>query len=415
METRASLWHHPGFLRLWAGQTVSSFGTMFGALMLTALVYLDATPGQMGLLAMAQGVPVLLFTLFAGVWIDRVRRRPIMIAADLGRAVLLLTIPVAAVFDALYLEQLYAVAFLVSALGLGFDIAYRSFLPSLVEREDLVEGNSKLSASESIAEVASPAAGGAVVQVAGGPIAVVVDALTFVWSAACVWSIKAPEPPPPRAEGRSVFADVLEGLGIVWRDRVLRAMTGAAATSRFFGGFWQALYAVFLIRELGFSPFLMGVTVGAGGIGSLAGALLAGRMTKRFGYGGSIITSKLAMILLGPLIPLAGGPMELAFAIIVLAQLLSDPFWATYEIATTSLRQEIAPGRALGRVNSTLHVVQAGLEPVGALVAGLLAEVIGVREALWVAVAGGSLAIVWLLASPIRGLTAPTEASGPAA
>ena len=410
------LTRNPDFLRLWAGQTISAFGSMFGALSLTALVFLHASAAQMGLLAMAGGVPALLFALFAGVWVDRLHRRPIMIAADLGRAVLLLTVPAAALADSLYIEHLYAVAFLVGFLALGFDVAYRSYLPSVVEREELLEGNSKLSATESIAEAASPAIGGWIVQAASGPVAVVVDAMTFLSSAVCIGAIRRKEPPPERSADSGVLKELREGLALVRHDRVLRALVGAAGTFRFFGGFFEALYAVFLIRTLDFSPLLMGITIGAGGIGSFGGALVTGVLTRRLGYGPSILVSRVAIDVFALLIPLAGGPKEVAFAMIFVAQLCGDPFWATYEIATTSLRQSIAPERALGRVNSTMHVVQAGLQPVGALVAGILAEVIGVRETLWVAVGGGFLGIGWLLASPVprlRGAPVVTEPAPP--
>ncbi len=411
MASRAGLSRNPDFLKLWTGQTVSAFGSMLGALGLTALVYLDASPGEMGLLAMAQGLPVLLFALFAGVWIDRLRRRPIMIAADIGRAALLVTVPVAAVFDALMMWQLYAVAFGAGTLELAFNLAYRSYLPSLVDREALLDGNAKLSASESVAEVAAPAAGGAIVQALGGPAAALVDALTFLWSAAFVGLIGTREDAPPRDGEEPVLSAIREGLGIVWRDRILRALTAASGTFRFFGGFFAALYGIFLIRDLGFSPLLMGITVGAGGIGSLAGSMLAGRMNRGLGYGPSLLASRLILGGFSLLIPLAGGPKELAFAMIVIAQVCGDPFWTTYEISSLSLRQEIAPQKALGRVNSTMQIVEAGLQPVGSLVAGVLAEVIGVRETLLLAVAGGLLGTLWLVASPIPRLRGAPAAS----
>jgi predicted MFS family arabinose efflux permease len=358
----------------------------------------------MGLLAAAQGLPVLLFSVSAGVWVDRIRRRPLMIACDLGRAVLLLTVPAAAVFDGLAMGQLYAVAFGVGLLETGFELAYRSYLPALVGREEIMAANSRLAASESVAESASPALGGAVVQVASGPAAVFVDALTFIWSATLFALIRRPEPEPVRSDGRTMLADAAEGLALVWRERVLRALTAAAATSRFFGGFYAALYGVFLIQTLGFSPLAMGITVGAGGLGSLAGAALAEPMSRRFGLGPSLIVSKLALAVASLPLVLAGGPTELAFAMIFAAQLMGDPFWTTYEVGSLTLRQSITPERFLGRVNSALHIVQSGLQPVGALAAGLLAEAIGVRETLYVAVAGGTLSVLWLVASPVRDL-----------
>jgi len=387
------------FAKLWAGQTVSAFGSMFGALSLTALVYLHASPVQLGLLAMAQGLPVPIFALSAGVWVDRLPLRPILIAADVGRAAALLTVPAVALFGTLHIEQLYAVAFVFGMLEVVFDIAYRSYLPALVPHDELLDANAKLSASESVAEIGAPAVGGAVVQAAGGPGAVFIDAITFLWSAACVGLIRRNDRRTVRIEQPNMLAEVAEGVRAVWNDRILRALAGAGGTGRFFGGFYQGLYALFLIRTLGFSPLIVGITVGAGGIGSLGGSLLAGRMTRRFGVGRTLLMSKLVPF--GILIPLAGGPAELAFAMVVAAQLFGDPFWATYEITSTSLRQSITPERLLGRVTSSMVLVQAGLLPVGALAGGLLAQSIGVRETFWLAEIGGVLAAAWLFFSPI--------------
>jgi predicted MFS family arabinose efflux permease len=402
MHTRfRGLWRHPGFVKLWAGQTVSAFGSMFGALSLTALIYLEASPAQLGLLAAAQGLPVLLFALHAGVWTDRLPLRPLLIAADVGRFAVLLTVPLAALFDVLRIEQLYAVAFVFGLLELTFEIAYRSYLPRLVAPEQVLEGNAKLSASESVAEIGSPAIGGALVQSTSGPSAVFIDALTFLWSAVCLSFIKQSERRGERGHnGRSAVRDAIDGIRALWNDRVLRALAATSATSRFFGGFWQALYALFLIETLDFSPLMLGLTIGAGGIGSLAGAWLVGPMTRRFGVGATLIIARLVPI--GALIPLAGGPTELAFAMIVVGQLFGDPFWSVFEITSMSVRQSVTPEWLLGRVNSGFYILHAGLLPLGALLAGLLAEQVGARWSLWIAEIGGLVSAGWLIVSPVR-------------
>ena len=395
---------NPDFLKLWTAQTVSYFGSMFGALGLTALVFLDATPGQMGVLAMAQGLPVLLFALLAGVYIDRLPRRPVLIAADIGRFAVLLTIPAAAALDALDMRQLYAVAFVVGTLQLAFSIAYRSYLPALVSRQHLLTANARLAATESVAESGSPALGGFVVQVAGAPVAVLLDSLTFLWSGLLVAAIRRPEPPRGQAQ-RSVAAEAREGISAVRRSAMLRALTGAKGTSSFFGSFIGALYGVFLINELGLSPLAMGITIGAGGIGSVFGSWLIGPLSKRIGFGLTMLVSSGGFY--AWLIPLAGGPKELAFAMIVVAQLCGDPFWTMYEIGAVSLRQAVTSDEMLGRVSSTMHLVEAGVAPIGALTAGLLAEAIGVRETLAIAAAGVSSAALWILFSPIPRLKTP--------
>jgi predicted MFS family arabinose efflux permease len=404
MTTPVAIGRNPDFLKLWTAQTVSYFGSMFGALGLTALVFLDATPGQMGVLAMAQGLPVLLFALIAGVYVDRLPRRPVLIVADIGRFAVLLTVPMAAAFDGLRIEQLYVVAFAVGALELAFNVAYRSYLPVLVTREQLLAANARLAASESVAETGSPAFGGFVVQATSGPVAVLLDALTFLASAVFVAAIRRPEHPSPGAR-RTVAAEAREGISAVRGSPILRGLTGAKGTSSFFGSFIGALYGVFLINELGFSPLAMGITIGAGGLGSVFGAWFIGPLSRRVGFGPTLLISSGGFY--AWLIPAAGGPQELAFAMIVAAQVCGDPFWTMYEIGAVSLRQAVTPDEMLGRVSSTMHLVEAGLAPIGALTAGLLAEAIGVRETLAIAAAGVSSAALWVLFSPIPRLREP--------
>src|SRR5262249_23335746 len=196
------LWSHHDFMRLWAGQTVSQLGSTVTreALPYTAILALGATPIQMGLLGAAGAAPLLLLGLLAGVWVDRLRRRPVMIAADLGRAVLLLSVPGAYLLGLLRIEQLYVVAALVGVLSVFFDVAYQAFLPSLVQREQIFEGNSKLGMSGSVAEIAGPPLGGTLVQLVGGPVTILLDALSFVFSARSLLRIRAPEPAPAAPE-----------------------------------------------------------------------------------------------------------------------------------------------------------------------------------------------------------------------
>ena len=392
------------FVRLWAGQGVSAFGSMFGALALTALLYLHATPAQLGLLAMAQGLPALLFALPAGVLVDRLRRRPILIAADLGRFAILLTVPVAAALNELHMSQLYAVAFAAGALEVWFRLAYRSYLPELVSNNEVLEANARLSGTESVAEVASPAAGGLIAQLAGGPVAVLVDAVTFLASGISLAVIRAPEATPARPATTSMRAEITEGLHTLWHNPSLRALAASGASFEFFGGFIGALYGVYLLRTLHFSPFVMGLTIGAGGIGSIGGAMLTGRFTRMLGFGRAIIVTRLLHDLFTFLIPLAGGPKLLALAMIVVAQVGGDPFWTSHDIATMSLRQTLVPQRLLGRVGAAMHLLQAGALPLGTLVAGVLAEALGVRTTLFIASAGMSAGIVFLIASPVPGM-----------
>jgi Major Facilitator Superfamily len=339
--------------------------------------------------------------------------------SDVGRTVCLVSVPLAAGLGVLSMEQLYAVAFLAGALDVAFRVAYRSYLPAVVSRQELMEGNAKLSASESVMEVAAPAAGGALVQASGGPAAVLVDALTFLISATFLSRMKGPELRHEPKPSQSVIGEISEGLTRLWRDRVLRALAGSSGTLGFFGGFFHALYFVFLIDSLQFSPLAAGITVGAGGIGSLAGAMLAERLARRLRLGRALLLTRSANALCTFLIPLAAGPPELAFAMILFAQLAGDALWTAHDVSAVSLRQTVVPQRVLGRVTAGGHVLEYGLLPIGALLGGLLAEVIGIRQALLVAAAGMTLGLGWLVWSPIPGLRgldleAPTaDATGP--
>jgi predicted MFS family arabinose efflux permease len=397
---KASLWRNRDFTRLWGATSISHVGSMLGALSLTALITLDASAAEMGALAAATGLPVLLLSLVAGVWIDRLSRLRLMVAADLGRFVLLLTVPLAWALDSLRIEQLYAVAFLTSSLEVVFNLSYRSALPSIVGRGDLVDANSKLQMSESVAESGAPALGGALVQAVSGPFAVFCDALTFLASGALVQSVRRADVATVSGEG-SLLDDALDGLGAVFRQPILRAFAGVAATMSLSGGFFAALYGVWVIQELGFSPLAYGVLVGAGGVGSFLGAAVVGPVAHRFGLGPSMTFARLISGLLALLTPLAGGPDWLAFAMLFCHQFFGDGLWVVYEIDATSLRQAVTPDQQLGRVNSAFLLLGEGLHPLSAIVAGILAVAIGVQWALLLGAIGMCAAVLWLLASPV--------------
>ena len=400
-----SLWSHRNFMYLWLGQTVSEFGTTMGALGLTALLLLDASAAQMGILATAGMVPVLLVGLQAGVWVDRMHRRPILIVADLLRAVLLLSVPIAAVFQMLWIEQLYVVAFGVGLLSVLFQVAHQSIVPALVGRDQIVEGNAKLSVSSHVAEVSGPAFGGVLVQWFSAPVVLIVDALSFVWSALLIGRIKVAEPPPPpHAERRTMRVEVMEGLRIVVGNPLLRATIGSSALMDFFGSFYAALYGVYVLRTLGLSPAWLGIAVGAGGAGALIGAFLAEPVSRRWGPRGALIGSTAIMALVAPLTPLANGSAWQMIVMLVLAQFLGDMGRTVRVVGEMSLRQSVTPDRLMGRTHATVHWLVGGVATVGMLVGGFLGEQIGVRPSLWVASLGGLLAVLWLVWSPVRSL-----------
>lgn len=408
----SGLWRERNFLTLWTGQTISQFGSQIGAgaLRYTAILALGVTPVQLSLLAAAQIVPALLLGLLVGVWVDRRRRRPLLIAADVGRGLLLLSVPLAALLGLLRVEQLYLVAALVGALSIVFDVAYHSFLLQLVRREQLVEGNSKLGVSDALAEIAGPPSGGALVQLVGGPLAVALDALSFFVSALSLGQIRVREEPPPAAARQRVLPEVAEGLRATLGHPLLLPLLGVALTRSLAGGIIGTLYDLYLLRELGLGPALIGLTVAVGGVSSLAGALLAGRVTARLGLGQTMAVAAVFGALEAQLLPLARGPWGLGM--IMLAQ-SCDMIGTIFQINALSLRQAAAPAQLLGRVNASFQALSTGALLLGTLLAGPLAELLGLRMAMALGTLGIALSGLWVFASPLRRLQHMPEALEP--
>ncbi len=398
------LWRNADFVKLWIGQTISNAGSGITgvALPLTAVLVLSATPAQMGILNALDGLAVLLIGLFAGVWVDRLRRRPVLIATDLGRALLLGSIPLAAFVHVLHIEQLYIVGALTGILTVFFNVADESFLPALIPQQDLVEGNSKLGASDSLAEITGPAVAGPLVQVVGGPMAILFDAVSFLCSALCIGLISKPELLPQAHERQQSFRlEITEGLRLIVGNPLLRALAGSASIFNFFGNFIGVTYILYIIRELGIAPIFVGFLIATGGISALVGALFAQRVVQRLGLGPTIGVALLIYGVTGLLTPLAHGPVVLALLLLFLAQ-LGDASASIYFIAEISLRQAIIPNHLLGRVNSSMQFLTRGLGPSGALLGGVLGGVLGVRLTLLIGVLGVTASGLWLLFSPVR-------------
>lgn len=402
---KTGLWRNHDFNKLWAGQTVSTFGTMLTriALPLTALLALDSTPLQQGLLQAVEGGPVLLAGLFAGVWVDRLRRRPVMIVADIARAVLLASIPVAAFVGSLTMLQLYLVAATAAIFTAFFDAAYPAYLPTLVGRENIIEGNARMTASASVAEMGGFGAAGALVQFLSGPLAVLVDAVTFLISAVSLGWIKAKEPPPqPKELRQSVIQEAKEGLRVVWRDRTLRALVACVTTIRFAGGAFGALYMLYAVRDLRLSPAVAGIVAGFGGLGSLGGSMLAKPALRRFGAKPVLIMGFGLGGAFQGLVPLAHGAPLRAIAFLLTAQIVGDGLMTIAWVNDVSLRQQLVPDRLLGRISATANVLGVLAMPVGALTGGIIGQVISPRASLAVSAMGFSLAALWVAVAPIR-------------
>jgi predicted MFS family arabinose efflux permease len=396
-----TLWRNRNFVKLWIGQTVSELGSRITreGLPFAAVKVLNAGPQQMGLLYGVSGAVVLLFGLSAGVWGDRLRRRPILIATDLGRAALLALLPLAAFWHVLAMWQLYAIGALTGVLTVFFDVAYQSYLPSLVTEDRLVEGNAKLMLSSTVAEIAGPSLTGVLVQLITAPIAILFDALSFVFSAAMVWTIRAneakPEPTPPGQS--SVWTEATAGLQFIAANPILRALAFRATTAYFFFGFIGPLYVLYAIDYLKLTPAQLGATIAMGGVGGVIGSALSARIVRWCGLGRTFLFTGLLHGLTAMLIPAAHTPASFAIPMLMAGQLFGDSAFAVYAINELSVRQKVAPAAVLGRVNAAMQLATRGILPIGALVAGYLAAAFGVRPVLTVAASGIILGTLWLI------------------
>ncbi len=399
------LLRHRDFRLLWGGETVSELGSQVSliAIPLLAVRTLDATTFEMGLLTAASTAAFLIVGLPAGVWVDRVRRCRVMIGADLGRALVLGSVPVAYAVGGLTLVQLFVVALTSGILTVFFDVAYQSYLPALVGREHLVEGNAKLAGSAQVAAVAGPSIAGGLVQVIGSSAAVAVDSVSFLASAAAVGAIRTPEPKPAVPEGGHprLVRGIGEGVRFVFGNALLRAIAATTATANLFSGIAAAVEIIFLVREVHASPGVIGLLFTMGGIGGVVGAFAAGPIARRFGGARATIIGIAASVgaLLIPLTVSGAGLLYFGFGMLMVG------FSATvYNVNQVSFRQRLCPDRLLGRMNATMRFVVWGVLPIGALIGGVLGAVLGLRTTLWVGALGQALAGTWLLASPMRDL-----------
>jgi MFS family permease len=406
---RGGLWRDRDFLKLWSAETISQFGSQVDDLAIgfVAIVVLDASPFEVAVVGALNFLPFILLTLPAGVWVDRLRRRPILIIGDFGRAALLATIPIAYVADVLTLWQLYVVVFLTGVCTVFFDVAYMSYLPSLVTRDQIIEGNSKLEISRSAAQVGGPGLAGGLVQVFTAPYAVLVDAISFLGSGLFLLGIRKHEDRPVRetVDGRktSLTTELKEGLRFVLGNPNLRAQAGCTGTSNFFSNVAYAIILVYLVRDLGLSAGVIGLAFSIGSVGSFLAAFAAMRLSQRFGIGPTTIATG---VLWGPSTLLIAFAPEgnAAIPFLVAAVLVGGFAIVTYNIVQVSYRQAICPPRLQGRMNSVMRFIVWGTIPIGAVVGGLLGSWVGLQETILIGSVGGSLAVLWIVFSPQRHL-----------
>jgi predicted MFS family arabinose efflux permease len=393
---------------LWAATVVSQVGSFITrtALPFAAILVLQAGAGEVAFIRAAELIAGLTIGLLAGAWVDRLRRRPVMIWADLGRAVLLGSIPVAYVAGQLSLVQLVAVAFATAVLTTFFDVADRAFLPTVVGRERLVQANSTLTASSSAAEFVGFGAGGWLIQILTAPIAIAIDALSFVASALLLGRIRAKEPPPSPAEDREpVLREIATGLRLTLGHPILRPLALADASVAGFWGVFGAVYLVFA-TSIGFEPAAIGLLAAVGGLSSIAGAVLAGRASRRLGIGRFLISTMVLVTIGNVCIALTPDATIVGVALLLAQQLLSDSSLTAFDVVAVSIRQATVDDRTLGRVVASFHALAMGFMLTGTVIGGILGETIGLRAALVVGALGGVLAIAILWFSAVRKMEA---------
>lgn len=400
-----SLWRHRDFMLLWTGQAVSEVGSQVTmiALPLLAALTLHATTFEIALLSAASSAAFLLVALQAGALVDRMRKKRVMVVSDLLRAVVIASVPVAQVFGALTIWQLYAVALLTSVLTVFFDVAYQSYLPILVSKDQLVDGNGKIGASQSFAQFAGPGIGGVLVAAVGAAYAVVVDAASFVWSTFATAAINDPETPPEkRPQGTKLRTEIAEGLRFVVGHPILKRVVGCTATSNFFSSMFAAIDIVFLVRVLHASPSVVGGVFALGAIGGLVGAATCNVLARKVGSARIIWLSILAETPFAFAAPLAfPGWGVLLVSVSGFALGMAS---VVYNVAQVSYRQAVTPSHLLGRMNASTRFIVWGVMPLGGLAGGALGTLIGIRPTLFVAAIGGSLASLWVIFSPLFGM-----------
>jgi MFS family permease len=388
------------FRRFWMGETVSQFGDQitFIALPLAGVLALHASPAEMGYLTAAGVAPALVFSLHAGALLDRRgRRRQAMIATVLGRAALLVTIPVAYWLDILTLAQLYVVSFLIGTLSVLFFVAYTTLFVSLVPRERYIEANALLNGSRAFSFVGGPSVGGALVQALSAPGALIADAVSFLVSGFMLGSIKPVEPPTEEAARGHVRA----GMRYLWRSPVIRASLLATATINFFNYVFWALFILYATRTLGVGPGVLGVVLGAAAIGGVIGSILTGRISRRLGVGPAYVLSCVLFPAPLLLVPLAHGPYWLILTLLFAAEFLSGFGVMVLDIVGGSIKTALIPDRLRARVAGAYMVVNYGVRPLGALAGGALGTWIGLRTTLWIGSAAAMAGVLWLLPSPL--------------
>jgi MFS family permease len=391
------------FRRFWSGETISLLGDQVSliAVPLTAVLVLDANASQMGFLVAAELAPHLFFALHAGAYVDRRgRRRQIMIAADFLRAGAIATVPLAYAFDALTIQQLYVVAFVVGTLAVFFQVSHAALFVAVVERDDYVNASSLLAGSRAFSFVAGPTLGGLLVQILKAPITLLVDAVSYLLSAGFLLSISPEEPPTEKAERGHVAA----GLRFVLDNPIMRPSLLATATINLFNFMFWALFVLYAVRELHVRAGTLGLVLGAGAVGGVIGSIVTPRLSRAIGIGPAFLLGCIVFPVPLLLVPLADGPMWLVLAMLFLAEFGSGLGVMILDISAGSFFAALIPARLRSRVSGAYTVVNYGIRPIGSLIGGYLGSTLGLRPALWIATVGAIAGFLWLIPSPVPGM-----------
>lgn len=397
------------FVKFWSGETVSVSGTEVTemALLLTAIVTLQASPAQIGLLTVARYVPYVALSLFAGVWFDRYRRRPALIVCNLFRAALIGLVPFAFAFDLLSINLLYLVSFGIGLASVVFDVGALSFVPHLVERRHLTEANGKIQASYSLAAVAGPGLGGWLVTLLGGPIALIVDVGSYLFSAVSLIAIKRPEPEPEPAQHESVLRSIAEGLRTVIGDRVLWHLATQSAVFNLFESFITTVFAVYVVRDLGLSAVQLGLVLGVGACGALCGALVADRLTQRLGFVRTLRLSTIGACVAPLILLFPSDASTTSLTTLVLGLALHGANLTIFNVNSVTLRQSVTPAGVLGRMNASYRLVLYITVPLGAAIGAALTGVLPLQTVLIIGIVGIASPMLWLFFSAAYRISDP--------
>jgi MFS family permease len=406
------LWSNTDFLKLWTGQSISELGSQVSQLAIPwlAAVGLHASPIEFSLLGVLGFLPFILFALPAGVWVDRLRRRQILIVGDSARAVLLALIPILWAAGVLRIWHLLVLQFVIGVFTVFFDVAYQSYLPALIEREHLVDGNSKLQLTVSVAQVAGPSMSGGLIAAITAPYAIVADAASFIVSTLFMTRMRHRENLPRQDEDvpqPKMWPQVKEGLVWVLGNRTLRSIAGCTGTSNFFGQIVFAIFVLYAVRVLHLSSVELGAVFAVGSVGSIVGALMANRLQRRLGVGRAIVSYAVLFSSAGIAFPLA--PRSFPLPVLIAGMAVFGFSSVAYNITQVSLRQAITPERLQGRMNAAMRWVVWGTIPLGTLAGGAIGQAFGLRTALWVGAIGGIPVFLWVLLSPVRSIRTMPE------